>query len=122
MGLDVFAAPAPGKQLSRADRRAFARAKIELAGGMYSGDEGSFRGKLYVYLVQHLTGQSLYQEWIPPETVARMSKSLDRCDPEAAIRTYDGPYAGERTVEDVLMLRAFFRVCAKRHLGLVGWW
>jgi hypothetical protein len=122
MGLDVFAAPSPEKKLTRADRRAFEKAAIELAGGMYSGDPGSFRGKLYTYLVQHLTGESLYQEWIPPRTVAHMSRSLDRCDPEAAIQTYDGPYAGERTVADVLYLRAFFRVCAERKLGLVGWW
>src|SRR4051812_36660284 len=83
LGLDVFAAPAPGKKLSWADRRTFAKATVELAGGMYSGEDGSFRGKLYTYLVQHLTGESLYQEWISPETVARMSKSLDRCDPKA---------------------------------------
>src|SRR5216117_3491650 len=122
MGLDVFAAPSPEKKLTRADRRAFEKAEVELAGGMYSGDAGSFRGKLYVYLVQHLTGVSLYQEWIPPETVARMSRSLDRYDPEAAIRTYDGPYDDERTPEDVISLRAFFRVCVERKLGLVGWW
>jgi hypothetical protein len=122
VGLDTFAAPSPGKKLTRVDRRAFEKAKIELSGGMYSGDPGSFRGKIYVYLVHHLTGVSLYQDWIPPQTVARMSRSLDSCDPEAALRTYDGPYEEELTPKDVINLRTFFRVCAKRKLGLVGWW
>ncbi len=75
-----------------------------------------------MYLVRHITGESLYEEWIAPEVVTQMSKALDRCDPEIAIQSYDGPYEDELTVEDVASLRAFFRVCAGRNLGLVGWW
>lgn len=126
MGLDVFAARSPenpNKRLSRRDRRAFAKAEVELAGGMYSGGLGSFRGKLYEDLVEHITGVSLYERWIPQETVRAMAEALGRCDPDQAIAEYEAtapPY--ERTVFELLQLRAFFRVCAKRKLGLVGWW
>ncbi len=52
-----------------------------------------------------------------------MAEAFERCDPEATIRGYletgtvydHGPSA----VED---LRAFFRVCARRGLSLVGSW
>ena len=84
MGLDVFAARSPDrgdKRLTRRDRRAFEKADVQLAGGMYSGDPGSFRGKLYDGLVEHITGVSLYELWIPPKTVRAMSKALERCDP-----------------------------------------
>jgi len=82
------------------------------------------RGKLYTYLIEHITGQSLYQPWIPPEVVWKMAEALDGCDPAEAIRTYratDPPYA-EWDVSVVRQLRQFFRVCAKRGLGLVGSW
>jgi hypothetical protein len=120
MGLDVYAARSPEGGLSYWDRRAFNKASVELAGGMYSGDPGSFRGKLYNGLVQDIAGVSLYQDWISPEAVARMAEAFERCDPEKAAGDCDGPY--DHTPEDVLELRAFLRVCARRKLGLVGWW
>jgi hypothetical protein len=120
MGLDTYAAKSPGRELSFWDRRAFRNAGVELAGGMHSGTPGSFRGKLYDDLVRHVTGVSLYQVWIPPEIVQRMSETFDRCDLEQAVRDVDAVY--EHTPEEVLELRDFFRVCARRRLGLVGWW
>ena len=139
MGLDTFAARTPvdvfgpGPQIDDDDfgctvedletfRRAEARCEREDGGCLFGGNY--FRGKLYSSLVQHLTGQSLHATWITPEIVAAMSDALDRCDPEAAIRSYRDtapPYDGWGP-EIVLQLRRFFRVCAERGLGLVGSW
>ena len=113
MGLDVYAARSPDRRLTFWDRRAFKTADVRLAGGMHSGAPGSFRGKLYDDLVRHVTGVSLYQKWIPPETVRLMAESLVGCDPADA---------EEYAESDLLQLRAFFDVCARRKLGLVGWW
>jgi hypothetical protein len=121
MGLDTFAAREPDRPLSRRDRLAFRRAKIDLAGGMYSGDHGSFRGKLYDDLVTCITGISLYERWIPPETVREMAEAFDRCDPEEAARDCQETSSYQHPPEQILQLRAFFRVCAKRGLGLFGW-
>lgn len=108
------------------DRAAFRRAEEECErwDGACLFGTGYFRGKLYTYLIEHITGQSLYQPWIPPEVVRKMAETLDRCNPEEAIRTYratDPPYA-EWGPSVVRQLRQFFRVCAKRGLGLVGSW
>jgi hypothetical protein len=83
-----------------------------LCGSMYSGGDGSFRGKVYVELVQEITGTSLYDNWIPPGTVREMA---------AAFGPGDHPSA-EHSDEEVRQLAAFFRVCGDRGLGLVGWW
>jgi hypothetical protein len=61
---------------------------------------------VYSDLVRSVTGESLYQEWIPPETVRKMADAFERCDPD----------------RDVAELAKFFRVCAERGLGLGGWW
>jgi len=116
MGLDTFASCAPGNVvLSDEDEGAFDAAGLELCGGMHSGDGGSFRGKVYAELILDVTGVSLYEEWIPPEVVREMAAALEACDPEAVAEPGTPPGA----VRDIAR---FFRVCADRGLGLVGWW
>jgi hypothetical protein len=141
MGLDTYAARTPvdffdpdldeGSVDERfgctdEDIAAFQRAQEEcerwdrscLFGGNY------FRGKLYSYLLEHITGQSLYQPWIPADVVRKMSEALDDCDPAEAIRSYreTAPPYTDLDVTVVRQLRQFFRVCAGRGLGLVGSW
>jgi len=119
MGLDTFAAHTPEDiELSEADLKAFADADISLCGGIFSGggNDGSFRGKVYAELILEVTGQSLYAEWIPPETVKEMYTSLMACDPEEA-----ADWVYKNTAQEVVELRKFFKVCAERGLGLVGW-
>ena len=59
MGLDTFASRVPGTvTLDAADERAFDG--LELCGGIFSGDGGSFRGKIYDELILGVTGVSLY--------------------------------------------------------------
>lgn len=118
MGLDTFASKMPGHvKLAEDDEKAFEEAGVELCGGMFSGDDGSFRGKIYDSVVLEVSGISLHQEWIPPETVGQMAAALESCDPKQVVE-------GERNVvpEDVPALAKFFRLCAERGLGLVGWW
>ncbi len=120
MGLDTFAAHLPDDiELTEEDTQAFLEANIALCGGMLSGggNNGSFRGKVYVMLLLEITGESLNDEWLPPETVRKMYDSLMACDPEDAIARWD--YGN--TVAEILELRKFFRVCSERGLGLVGW-
>ena len=116
MGLDTFASRAANDVvLTEEDERAFDAAGLELCGGMYSGAESSFRGKVYGELVRDVTGVSLYDEWIPPETVQKMADALEACDPA----TEAEPGIPPSVVRD---LARFFRICADRDLGLIGWW
>lgn len=119
MGLDTFASHSPDEiELSDADVQAFSNADISLCGGIFSGggNDGSFRGKVYAELILEVTGQSLYSEWIPPETVQEMYASLTECDPEeAALWGY------RNTAQEILELRKFFKVCSEQGLGLVAW-
>lgn len=109
MGLDTYAARSEREGVTQADVAAFEEAGIELCGGLFSGDGGSFRGKVYSDLVRSVTGVSLHQEWIPPETVEEMAGAFARSVCAASDR-------------EVLELAKFFRVCAERGLGLRGWW
>jgi hypothetical protein len=98
--------------LTDEDVTALDTAAPDLCGGMYSGEEGSFRGKVYAELIEQITGTSIYAQWLPPETVREMA---------AAFGPGDHPSI-EHSAEEVGQLAAFFRVCADRGLGLVGWW
>jgi hypothetical protein len=100
------------------DIEAFKQADIQLCGGVLSGAEGSFRGKVYVLLVLDITNESLYQEWIPPKRVKKMYEALMNCDPKTAVQR-DYVYAVKEST--IINLRKFFRVCAERNLGLTGW-
>ena len=120
MGLDVYAQRGPGQDLTKEDERAFEAAEIELCGGLLSGAAGSFRGKVYAGLVHSITGESLYQEWIPAERVKAMHEALLGCEPQEFEDLHDERFADVE--EAVAQLREFFRVCAERGLGLVGWW
>ncbi len=123
MGLDVYALRSPKTGLTEEDVCAFDEAQIELCGGIFSGSGGSFRGKVYDTLICDLTGVSLYQGWIPPETVREMAAALHRIDDEKFEKEMAKKYSWEEhsrlTLEN---LRKFFDVCAERGLGLAGSW
>lgn len=101
------------------DVEAFEEAGIRLCGGVFSGDAGSFRGKVYDRLVDEVTGVSLYQDWIAPKTVCEMWRALEACDAEEAARSGSAGYAV--APEEVVHLRTFFRICTERGLGLMAW-
>jgi len=112
MGLDTYALPHIGGELSDEDVEAFEKTDIKLCGGLFSGSGGSFRGKVYEDLIWDITGQSLYQKWIPPEEVSNMYEKLKACNLD------DFP----DKEWDIANLRKFFEVCVQRRLGLAGWW
>lgn len=120
MGLDTYASnTSQDVELTPEQAQAFEEADIELCGGIFSGEGGSFRGKVYTSLILEITGESLYQGWIPPETVQKMYEALVACDPEEAVEESD---MWGNTPRDVVELRKFFKVCAEHGLGLLGWW
>jgi hypothetical protein len=133
MGLDNFASRSKDKQfLTEADLRAFSDADIHLWGGLFSGDPGSFRGEMYDLLLLDITGVSPLQTWIPPETVQLMYHALANCSPDALLKQYQQVYEDleqeyqgaslEQLTTDIVELRKFFRVCAERDLGLLGYY
>jgi hypothetical protein len=124
MGLDTFALRSPDEGLTAADRQAFEEAGIELCGGTLSGSAGSFRDQFYDDLIREITGVGTYQAWIPPETLREMYYAPAQWVPEEALETGEAAasFWREHTVEEIIQLRRFFRVCAERGLGLAGWW
>ena len=123
MGLDTFASRSAGDvELTAEDEQAFAEAGIQLCGGMWSGGDGaaSFRGKVYLAVVDRVAGVWLTQEWIPPGEVRDVAAAFERCDPAGVVEAsqHDAHPVSEFEIEE---LRRFFRLCADRGLGLIGW-
>jgi hypothetical protein len=122
MGLDNFVSRSPGEAvLTPEDERAIAESGVSLCRGMQSDGVTSFRGKVYAQFVSAVTGESLYEEWLAPRTVAEMADKLAGCDPESAEQGLDLypdfiPSPGE--IRD---LQKLFRICADRGLGLIAW-
>lgn len=122
MGLDNFVSRSPGEPvLAPEDERALTESGISLCGGFHSDGVTSFRGKVYAVFVEAVTGESLYRDWLPPETVAVMAAELDACDPDTVSERLGVdprfvPARGE--IDD---LRKLFRLCAERGLGIVAW-
>lgn len=94
---------------------------INLIGGMFSGGGASFRGKCYDGMVEEATGVSLYEEFIPPETVAEMADKLEANPPKGHRRgmSEDDDDWDEYDGADLVK---FFVVCRENGYGLHGWW
>jgi hypothetical protein len=122
MGLDNYPARDPEGTLSWADEAAFRKAGIRLYGGLFSDGEVSFRGKVYNELIEEVTGVSLYQKWIPPETVREMAAALSARSPEELAQMLIGENYTEEHVREMENLQRYFQICAERGLGLIGWW
>lgn len=126
MGLDSLASRSPDEvELSDEDTAAFEASGIDLCGGMGSDGVTSIRGKVYADLVLEATGISLYEEWLAPEDVARLSRALDARSAEELADLWDsidGRGGSGHSSREAADLRAFFDICAERGLGLIGWW
>jgi hypothetical protein len=142
MGLDTYAARTPvdffdpGLDESQVDEhfgctrrdlwalRRAQRRRERANGGYCVFERNYFRGKLYVDLVEYVSGVRLSQIWIPPKTVARISEAFERCDPEETIRGFAGYEHAiyDHSPAEIADLAAYFGVCARRGLGLVGSW
>ena len=121
MGLDIFAARSPDDiELNEEDLQAFKDADITLVWGIFSSDgsDGCFRGKVYEPVVRRITGVSLYQEWIPPETVVEMYQAFKAY--EISKWQEDDKQVDPEDVQHSDLCK-FFKVCSERELGLVAW-
>ena len=117
MGLDTYASRSPDDvELTDEDSQAFVDADIQLCGGMFSGEGGSFRGKVYATLILEITDESLYQQWIPPETVRQIYLKLMEFDVQRNVEVDDEELV---SLPDLIK---YFKVCSERGLGLIGWW
>ena len=122
MGLDNFVSRAPGEVvLTPEDECAFAESGVTLCGGFHSDGVTSFRGKVYELFVAAVTGASLYEEWLPPETVAEMADRLDAFDPDTDRERLDLYSDFVPSPDEIRRLQKFFRVCADRRLGIIAW-
>ncbi|MHB8958938.1 MAG: hypothetical protein ACYDAN_04860 [Candidatus Limnocylindrales bacterium] len=63
---------------------------------------------------------SLLAPWTPPEQVRGIAAAFERCNPIRVVEASQGD-AHPVTGSEVAELRRFFRVCADRGLGLIGW-
>ena len=121
MGLDTFASRSEDiAELSAADIKAFENENINLCEGLFTEGEASFRGKVYATVVLEISGFSLFEYWIPPETVYDMWQAFEDCDPEEYAK--NNPGIRNSDPNSINELRKFFEVCAERKLGLVGSW
>ena len=122
MGLDSIISRSPDTTvLSAEDERALTESGIELCGSFSSNGITSFRGKVYDMFVLKVTGVSLYEDWLPPETISEMADALAKVDPETIgeqldLSEYFTPSPGE-----VRNLQKLFRLCAQRGLGIIAW-
>lgn len=126
MGLDTLVSRSPDDVvLTDEDMAAFVGSGIGLCGGMCSDGVTSIRGKVYADLVLEATGFSLYEAWLGPEDVAKLSCALDARSAQDLARLWDGLDGGGSPTHSSLEtanLKMFFDICADRGLGLIGWW
>ncbi len=130
MGLDTYAVDSFDEktgQYNVAEDVGFE--KLQLCGGMFSGSGGSFRGKVYNDLIEELTDQTLYEEYIPPHKVKEMYDKLEayrmsgKYESEQIISGINADPQGKvELLKEFDDLVEFFRVCATEGYGLAGWW
>lgn len=91
---------------------------LNLCGGLFSGNgNGSFRGKVYSELIEWATGESLYQERIPNETVKDMARKLNGIEFQEFLNM--DYYCSEEQWAD---LQRMFKAYADAGADLLGWW
>lgn len=128
MGLDSYAVLPCRQENGKyplAPKEAFNSVPGVLVGGLFSGhgDGPSFRGRVYDGYVSEITGESLYQEYIPPEVVKEMASKLEAAVAQGrtTYRDFEGDEQ-EISLEEARALAAWFRVCADNGFAVVGWW
>jgi hypothetical protein len=122
-GLDNFASRSlEDVELTEDDERAFEEAGLRLCGGICSGDESSFRSKIYWELILEATGFNI-AESLTPEGVRQLSALLEVFEPEelAAFSVERDVSGGPHDADVCADLQHFFRICAERGLGLIAW-
>ena len=123
MGLDTFAVlsgkDSEGKRSNAPDGNFVG---IRLCGGMCSGgsSSSSMRGKVYAGIVEEATGESLYEEYIEPETVAEMADKLAEFVKATSSKDINANF--NLTKDEAKNLVKWFNVCKEHGYGICGWW
>ena len=76
---------------------------------------------MYAHLVAAVTGESLFQDWLPPDVVAAMADKLAACDADRARIRPDLDSDFVPSPGEVRDLQKLFRICADRGLGIIAW-
>jgi hypothetical protein len=122
-GLDNFASRSlEDVELTGDDERAFEEADLRLCGGICSGAESSFRGKMYWELILEATGFNI-AESLTPAQVEQLSALLEIFEPDelAVLSVERDVTGGPHDADACADLQHFFRICAGRGLGLIAW-
>ncbi len=123
MGLDNYASRSLDEvEITPDDARAFEEADLHLCGGIFSGAESSFRGKMYWDLIFQATGINIGED-LTPQEVRELSALLDVFTPDelAAFSVERDVVKGPHDAVVCADLQHFFRICARRGLGLIAW-
>jgi hypothetical protein len=117
MGLDMYPSRSPHEiVLTLEDELSLAELDLRLCEWL---GFGSFRGKVYLDVVDRVAGVCLTQDWISPREVAAIANAFEAHEVEEVVRAC----ASDRypvTAEEVRSLSRLFRACADLGLGLVG--
>ena len=117
MGLDTYASRSPGDVvLTPEDEAVLKELDVDIC--EWIGD-GSFRGKVYINVVDAVADVCLTMEWISPEEVARLAVAFEARDPDEVARESAGD-TYPATADQVRGLRQLLLLCATRGLGLLG--
>tara|TARA_B100000287_G_C20006687_1_gene532796 strand:+ start:139 stop:513 length:375 start_codon:yes stop_codon:yes gene_type:complete len=99
---------------------------LNLCGGMFSGNgtNGSFRGKVYAEEVEQITGVSLYESAIPPETLRSMADAMIRHYKKLVSSITEENFRDKpiEHIDEVGDLAVLFAVGAKHGCTLVSWY
>lgn len=125
MGLDTYAAKAVidetgKKNWQLLDNQLYRRAAAGIARGLFSGEGNSFRGGTYSDFIEHVTGESLYQEEIPNLKVFKMVVLMqDFLNKFTDKETYEKM---DMTRAEALALNRWLKVTALNGGSVIGWW
>lgn len=99
---------------------------LRLVGGLFSDHgRGSFRGKVYDDIINHITGESLYQIEIPNERVREMARKIREFKVTKKVYEDCHHFQGdtyERFTSEMNDIRRMFDAYAEAGAKLVGWW
>ena len=121
MGLDTYAARRDSSgEWELAPREDFVGIALGV-GPAANALSNSFQGKIFDGLITALTGQTLFQELIAPDTVRAMHQNLEATPFNEVAETMERlfPKAPEERWRNLIR---FFEVCAEKGYGLMGSW
>lgn len=128
MGLDCWVAAHPygAGELTAGQAAVFARLDLPLCEWTVHNGFVHLAGKPYLDIVAQVTGVSLGEPWLAPETLAAMAERLAAVQPQATVDAFNAASGqgsrGPLTTDEFSALRVLFATCATHGLGLSNDW